>query len=118
MDNNTNQNQRITIASARRAHELGLDADYLACKARAARAAAESLRRRAAVAFAYLDGRAPVDAAHHYTEREYCYLTAEYRRADVVAERTEEAAALAMLKASTLARAVALTCDADAMAVL
>jgi len=97
--------ETITADTIRRACALTIEANLLASKARAADAACSALRRRVNTALAYLDGRAPVDS-RPYTEREYCFYAAEYRKADVVAERVRDAWIMADYKARALTASV------------
>jgi len=97
--------ETITSDTVRRARALTIEADFLASKARAADAACAALRRRVNAALAYLDSRAPVDS-RPYTEREYCFYAAEYRKADAIAERIRDAWIMADYKARALTASV------------
>jgi len=97
--------ETITNDTVSRARALTIEANLLASKARAADSACAALRRRVNAAIAYLDGRAPVDS-RPYTEREYCFYAAEYRKADVVAERVRDAWIMADYKARALTASV------------
>ena len=102
----------LSIQTAARVSALKLDAIRYAARLRAADSELDAWRRKANQAWRYLNGDAPVDSPA-YSIREYHYYADRLRKAQVIADGAADAAAMAEYKYSTLARAIALNCDAD-----